>query len=82
MENQNNFPYYFNKYACKTCSGKCCRGLGGFVWISMEELEKMAGTRKMNVAYFLSSMYGRFKAGLRCKSAILMASISAVFLIS
>ena len=30
--------------------------------------------------HFPSSMSGRFKAGLHCKSALLMASISAVFL--
>ena len=32
--------------------------------------------------YFPSSMSGRFKADLHCKSVLLMASISAVFLIS
>ena len=43
---------------CKTCGGKCCRGFGGYVWVSMEELEKMAGTRNMGVALF-SKQYVR-----------------------
>ena len=58
MDNQNNFPYHFDSNTCKTCGGKCCRGFGGYVWISMEELEKMADTRKMDVALF-SKQYVR-----------------------
>jgi len=58
MDNQNNFPYHFNGNACKTCNGKCCRGFGGYVWISMEELEKIAGARKMDAAIF-SRQYAR-----------------------
>ncbi len=52
MDIENNFSYHFNSKACKTCGGKCCRGLGGYVWISMEELETMAATREMDVALF------------------------------
>jgi len=58
MENQNNFPYSFNEGACKTCSGKCCRGFTGYVWISRVELEKMARTRKLDLASF-STQYVR-----------------------
>ncbi|MCD6271365.1 MAG: YkgJ family cysteine cluster protein [Deltaproteobacteria bacterium] len=58
MDNQNNAPYHFDSNTCKTCGGKCCRGFGGYVWISMEELEKMAGARKMDVALF-SKQYVR-----------------------
>ena len=62
MDNQNNFPYHFDSNACKACNGKCCRGFGGYVWISMEELEEMAGTRKMDVALF-SKRYVRQAEG-------------------
>ena len=58
MNTQNDFPYNFNNNACTTCSGNCCRGFGGFVWINMEELEKIANTRKMNVSLF-SKQYVR-----------------------
>ena len=64
MDNQNSFPFDFNKIACKTCDGKCCRGFTGNVWISMEELERMAATRKMDVASFskqyVRQVQGRF----------------------
>jgi len=52
MDNQNNFPYNFNSNACKSCRGKCCRGFGGYVWISMEELEIMAVSKNMAAALF------------------------------
>jgi len=52
MNNQNSFPFDFNKNACKTCDGKCCRGFAGYVWINMKELEIMAGIRKMDAASF------------------------------
>jgi len=58
MDNQNNFPFHFNSNACKTCNGKCCRGFGGYVWISMDELEQMADTRKMDMVSF-SKQYVR-----------------------
>ena len=52
MENQNNFPYTFNERACKTCSGNCCRGFSGYVWIQLEELEKIASTMEMDPVLF------------------------------
>ena len=64
MDSQNSFPYTFNKNICKTCDGKCCRGFAGYVWISENELEKIAGTRKMEVASFskqyVRKVQGRF----------------------
>ncbi|MBF0204922.1 MAG: YkgJ family cysteine cluster protein [Desulfamplus sp.] len=56
--NQTNFPYNFNSSACKSCRGKCCRGLGGYVWLSMEELERIAETKNMDVAKF-ANKYAR-----------------------
>ncbi len=52
MENQNTFPYHFNNNSCKTCGGKCCRGRSGYVWASMEELQKMAVAREMDFSSF------------------------------
>lgn len=52
MDYQNHFPYFFNRQTCKTCRGNCCRGLGGYVWISRQELLKMAGLKKMDPGLF------------------------------
>jgi hypothetical protein len=46
------FNYYFDNGACAACGGNCCRGLGGYVWISLAELERMAAARRMAAALF------------------------------
>jgi len=71
MNNQNSFPYHFNSNACKTCGGKCCRGFGGYVWVSMEELEKMAGTRKMDVALFAKQYVKKVEGRLSLQERII-----------
>jgi uncharacterized protein len=38
----------FDNSACTGCGGKCCRGLGGYVWISMAEVEEMAAAKGMD----------------------------------
>ena len=50
--NKDSFPYCFDNNVCKACRGKCCRGFGGYVWISIEELEKMSIARNMSVSLF------------------------------
>jgi uncharacterized protein len=54
----NDFPYQFNPDACASCGGRCCRGAGGYVWVSWEELEAMAAARKMNAGLF-AKQYAR-----------------------
>ncbi len=71
MDNQNSFPYHFNSNTCKTCSGKCCRGFGGYVWISMEELKKMAGTRNMDVALFSMQYVRKVQDRLSLKERVI-----------
>ena len=58
MDNQNNPLYHFDSNTCKTCGGKCCRGREGYIWISMDELEKMVDTKKMDLSLF-SKQYVR-----------------------
>jgi uncharacterized protein len=71
MENQGGFPYYFNSKACKTCGGNCCRGFGGYVWISMEEIEIMAAAKEMEVAPFSIQYVRRVQGRLSLKERIL-----------
>lgn len=52
MNSQNEFPFLFDSNACKVCGGKCCRGMGGYVWITIDELEKMAESLKIDVSIF------------------------------
>ncbi|MDZ7843329.1 MAG: YkgJ family cysteine cluster protein [Anaerolineales bacterium] len=47
MKTANGFPFLFDRQACETCGGQCCRGGAGYIWITIEELEAMAAARKM-----------------------------------
>ena len=71
MDNQENFPYYFNSNVCKTCNGKCCRGFGGYIWVGLEELEKMAGTRKMDVTLFSKQYVRQVQGRLSLKERVI-----------
>ncbi|MCW5206039.1 YkgJ family cysteine cluster protein [Desulfobulbus sp. F5] len=55
---QDDFPFHFDSDACATCGGRCCRGAGGYVWVSWEELEEMAKVRGMNAGLF-AKQYAR-----------------------
>ena len=56
MDFEKDFPYSFDQKTCSTCSGNCCRGSSGYIWVSLEELEIIADSRNMN----LSSFYGEY----------------------
>jgi len=71
MDNQNNFPYHFNSNACKICGGRCCRGSEGYVWVSLEELEKMAGTKKLDVALFSKQYVRQVKGRLSLQERVI-----------
>ncbi len=39
---QEGYPYKFDAVRCSTCEGNCCIGKSGFIWITKEEIEKLA----------------------------------------
>lgn len=47
------FPLYRDglPFGCTKC-GKCCTGLAGYVWVSDDEITKMAQFLKLTVPYF------------------------------
>lgn len=36
------YPFTFNPEACKTCSGICCNGETGFIWVNRKEIKAIA----------------------------------------
>jgi len=62
MTDHADFPYDFDGAACAACGGRCCRGAGGYVWVSREELEAMADARGMNAGLF-AKQYARRAQG-------------------
>ncbi|MFO8035751.1 MAG: YkgJ family cysteine cluster protein, partial [Anaerolineales bacterium] len=62
MSQPDDYPYTFDPSACRHCGGACCRGSGGVVWITPEEMENMASVRKMDLETF-ADLYVRVVQG-------------------
>lgn len=71
MNKHEGFPYSFASDACATCGGKCCRGFSGYIWLSMEELERMAAARGMEAAVFARQYIRQVKGRLSLREHIL-----------
>ena len=41
LENKD-FKYKFDASICSSCEGNCCIGESGFIWITIDEIEKLA----------------------------------------
>lgn len=62
---QNKQPWYANglHFQCQGC-GDCCRGPGGYVWITPTEAETLAKALGMNFDSFATKMLRQTLSGL------------------
>jgi Fe-S-cluster containining protein len=44
-----NYSFKFDSTACSSCAGNCCIGESGFIWITIEEIERLAKYLKIPV---------------------------------
>jgi len=44
-----DFPYKFDENACASCEGNCCIGESGYIWITVDEIEKLSQHLKLSV---------------------------------
>ena len=49
MIENKNFNYKFDESKCKTCAGNCCIGESGYIWITIDEIEKLALHLKLSI---------------------------------
>ncbi len=71
MISSEGFPFQFDADACAACGGRCCRGAGGYVWVSWEELEAMAAARGMNPGLFAKHYARRAQGRLSLQERVL-----------
>ncbi len=55
MIKQDGFKYSFNPLACQSCEGRCCTGESGYIWITPEEMQKVADLLELDFAEFTSN---------------------------
>ncbi|MCC8181251.1 MAG: YkgJ family cysteine cluster protein [Planctomycetes bacterium] len=58
-------PWYRDglKFSCQGC-GDCCRGPGGYVWVTLDEAEQLAAAVGMEFDAFAAAMLRRTPQGL------------------
>ena len=49
---KEGYPYAFNSDACSTCEGKCCTGESGYIYVSKNEIIKIAELLNLSVNDF------------------------------
>jgi len=42
MIDNSEYPYKFDETICAICEGNCCIGESGYIWITKNEIEKLA----------------------------------------
>lgn len=50
---EDGFSYAFNPSACDTCEGRCCTGESGYIYVTSNEIEKIAGLLKLDTKDFM-----------------------------
>ena len=48
---KDGYPFSFQPSACEQCTGRCCTGESGYIWVTFEEME--------NIANFLELSFSR-----------------------
>jgi len=49
---KEGYPYAFNQDACSTCAGRCCTGESGYIYVSKDEIFKIADLLNLSVNDF------------------------------
>jgi hypothetical protein len=60
---EEGYDYAFNPDACATCQGKCCTGESGYIYVTKQEIYKIADLLELEVSAFAGEYL--FKKGYK-----------------
>ena len=49
---EEGYSYSFNPSACQSCQGKCCTGESGYIYVTKDEIIKIAELLELDVNIF------------------------------
>jgi len=52
---KEGYPYAFDPTACQKCSGKCCIGESGYIWVSQEEINAISDKLSLSKEAFINN---------------------------
>lgn len=55
MNTDKDYPFSFEDSACEGCGGKCCVGESGYVFVSIDEMQKIASFLALEFESFTKS---------------------------
>ena len=50
---EEGFTYSFNPSACETCQGRCCTGESGYIYVTKDEIVRIAELLELEVNEFV-----------------------------
>jgi len=64
MVKEKGYNFGFDHKACENCSGYCCTGESGNIWVNKEEIKKIAGFLDLSsedlVKYYLTKIHYKY----------------------
>ena len=79
LMNQEGYPYAFDPKACQNCSGKCCVGESGYIWVSQEEINAIAEKLSLSKATFINNYLLKIRYRFTIKEIAYQGGYRCVF---
>lgn len=73
------FNYAFDQNACQSCSGKCCIGESGYIWVNEKEREAIAKHLNMTKASFIDAYLAKIRYRFTIKEIAYEGGYGCVF---
>ncbi len=76
---KEGYPYAFNPLACKECDGRCCRGKSGYIWVSRDEIKKIAKFLKIDEEVFKKDYLSKIGYKFSIKEVLIKGEYECLF---
>ena len=55
LTRKEGFAYAFDPAACASCTGRCCRGESGNIWVNRDEIDRIVAHLGTNLVDFMAN---------------------------
>jgi len=76
---KDGFSFGFDPGACKKCSGICCCGESGYIWINQREIQIISNFLKINIVDFKNKYLNQIDNRLTIKEKIINDDYVCIF---
>lgn len=76
---KDGFDFTFDPSACEACSGHCCCGAPGYIWVNQNEIQQMCNVLKMNSIDFIHAYLNRINNRFSLKERYSEHGLECVF---